>query len=100
MKYYVVAIEQIYDKDEKLSEYAPQIKKYDDFQSAETYFLTRGGEIANSIGTGANKHTYGDLRILNSCGGEERRYTIGSYIDVEALAKAEAEKEESEKSDE
>ena len=82
MKYYVVAIEQFYDKDGNLAEYAPEVKKYADFKSAETYFLTRGGEIANSIGEGASKHTFGDLRILNSEGSEQRRYTIGTYVEV------------------
>lgn len=82
MKYYVEALEQIYDKDGQLSEYAATTKKYDTFQSAETYFLSRGAEIANSIGTEANNHTYGILRILNSEGGEERRYAIGQYVEA------------------
>ena len=83
MKYYVVAIEQIYDKDGVLSEYAPAVKKYDTFQSAEVSFLSRASEIANSIGEGASKHTYGNLRILNSEGGLEREYKIGNYIKSE-----------------
>ena len=80
MKYYVVAIEQIYDKDGNLSEYASQPTKHNDLESALTKFYTRCAEIVNSLGTTANKHTYADIRILNSCGGEEKRDKIGTYV--------------------
>ena len=76
MKYYVESIEQYHDKDGNLVEIAPQTKKYDNFESAETYFLTRASEISNS-----SVHTYGLMIILNSYGGEERRYAVGQYVD-------------------
>lgn len=75
MKYYVTAIEQYYDKDGNLVESAPQPKKYDDFTSAETYFLTRSAEIANS-----SAHTYGFLHIYNSEWGMEREYKVRNYV--------------------
>lgn len=92
MKYYVVTIEQIYDKDGNLSEYSSKPEKKNDLESALTYFYTRCAEIVNSLGTEPNDHTFADIRILNSEGGEEKRDKIGAYIDAEALAKAEAEK--------
>ena len=76
MKYYVVAVEQYKDKDGNLVEIAPQVKKYDDFKSAETYFLSRSSEIANS-----SAHNYGYLHIYNSYWGMEREYQVGEYID-------------------
>ena len=82
MKYYVVAIEQIYDKDGQLSEYCSQPTKKNDLKSALTDFYVKCGNIANSIGTEPNNHTYADIRILNSYGGEEKRDTIGTYVEA------------------
>lgn len=82
MKYYVVAIEQIYDDNGNLSEYCPAPEKKSDLKSALTYFFKRCGEIANSLGTEPNNHTYADIRILNSYGGEEKRDTIGTYVEA------------------
>ena len=79
MKYYVTAIEQYTDKDGSLVEIAPTVKKYDDFKSAETYFLSRSAEIANS-----SVHNYGYLHIYNSYWGMEREYKVGEYIEPTA----------------
>jgi hypothetical protein len=79
MKYYVVAVEQYTDKDGNLVEIAPAVKKYDDFKSAETYFLSRSSEIANS-----SVHNYGFLHIYNSYWGLEREYKVGEYIEPTA----------------
>ena len=92
MKYYVIAIEQIYDKDGNPSEQSAKPEKKNDLESALTYFYTRCAEIVNSLGTEPTNHTFADIRILNSEGGEEKRDKIGTYVDAEALAKAEAEK--------
>ena len=81
MKYYVVAIEQIYDKNGQLSEYVSQPTKHDTLEAALTKFYTRCSEIVNSLGTEPNNHTYADIRILNSYGGEEKRDTIGTYVE-------------------
>lgn len=81
MKYYVVAIEQIYDKDGNLSEYVGQPTKHNDLELALTKFYTKCAEIVNNIGILPNNHTYADIRILNSYGGEEKRDTIGTYVE-------------------
>ena len=81
MKYYVVAIEQIYDQDGNLAEYSGQPTKHNDLESALTKFYTKCAEIVNSLGTEPNNHTYADIRILNSYGGEEKRDTIGTYVE-------------------
>ena len=82
MKYYVVSIEQIYDKDGNLAEYAGQPTKHNSLEDALTKFYTKCAEIVNSLGTEPNNHTYADIRILNSYGGEEKRDTIGTYVEA------------------
>ena len=75
MKYYVFALEQTLI-DGVYNEYAPAVKKYNDYQSAEVYFLTRLAEIRNSA-----SHVYGHLMIMNSKGGNERDYVVGEYVE-------------------
>ena len=82
MKYYVVAIEQIYDKDGQLSEYAGQPTKHNSLEDALTKYYTKCAEIANSLGTEPNNHTYANLRVLNSEGGLEKLDTIGTYVEA------------------
>lgn len=75
MKYYVFALEQTLI-DGEYNEYAPAVKKYNDFKSAETYFLGRLSEISNST-----SHVYGHLMIVNSRGGIEKEYIVGAYVE-------------------
>mgnify|MGYP007133776355 CR=1 FL=1 len=76
MKYYVFALEQTLI-DGEYNEYAPAVKKYNDYQSAETYFFTRLGEIANST-----SHTFGMLKIVNSKGGLLKEDSTGEYVET------------------
>lgn len=78
MKYYVFAIEQTLI-DGEYNEYAPEVKKYNDFTSAETYFHTRLGQLANSP-----SHSYAELKIINSVGGIMKKDTTGQYVEVNA----------------
>ena len=82
MKFYVLIIEQVKDKDNpsKINEYA-NVKKYNDEQSALVYFYTRCSEIANAIG---NTHYYGHIKVVNSKGGVIKQDTIGQYVEVNA----------------
>ena len=75
MKYYVFALEQTLI-DGEYNEYAPAVKKYNDFPSAEVYFLSRLAEIRNGT-----SHVYGHLMIVNSKGGNERDYVVGEYVE-------------------
>ena len=78
MKYYVMAIEQTLI-DGEYNEYAPEVKKYNDFSSAETYFHIRLGQIANSAA-----HVFAELKIINSEGGQMKHDCKGKYVDVDA----------------
>lgn len=77
MKYYVFAIEQTLIEGE-YNEYSPAVKKYNDYKSAETYFHTRLGELANS-----QSHVYAELKIINSRGGIVKKDSIGEYVEVD-----------------
>ena len=78
MKYYVMALEQTLINGE-YSEYAPTVKQYNNFKSAETYFHVRLGELANSA-----SHSYAKLEIINSVGGVIKHDTTGEYHDEDA----------------
>ena len=81
MKYYVVAIEQVYGEDGKVNEYMPkETPVFTDKNKAESKFFTRLGEIANNLGTETGKHAYANLRILNSEGGLEKDEKVGTYV--------------------
>ena len=80
MKYYVFAIEQTLIEGE-YNEYSPAVKKYNDFSSAQTYFFTRLGELANS-----SSHVYAELKIINSGGAIVKKDSIGEYVNVDAIA--------------
>ena len=81
MKYYVVAIEQVYGTDGKINEYMPkETPVFTDKDKAQSKFFTRLGEIANNLGTEPNNHAYANLRILNSEGGLEKEDKIGTYV--------------------
>ena len=75
MKYYVFAIEQTYIEGE-YNEYSPAVKKYNDMKTAQTYFFTRLGELANSP-----SHVYAELKIINSVGGIMKKDSIGEYVE-------------------
>lgn len=79
MKYYVMALEQTLIEG-TYNEYAPAVKKYNDFNSAQVYFLGRLAEIANSP-----NHVYAQLKIINSKGAEIDSYTIREYVDLDAV---------------
>ena len=76
MKYYIFALEQTYI-DGEYNEYAPAVKKFNDYKSAEAYFHTRLGEIANS-----ESHAFGALKIVNSTAGVLKEDTTGKYVEV------------------
>lgn len=78
MKFYVFAIEETLI-DGEYNEYSPAVKKYNDYKSAETYFFTRLGELANS-----QSHVYAELKIINSRGGIVKKDSIGEYVEVNA----------------
>lgn len=75
MKYYVFAIEQTLI-DGEYNEYSPAVVKKNDFNSAETYFHTRLGELANS-----SSHVFAELKIINSRGGIVKKDSIGEYVE-------------------
>lgn len=81
MKYYVVSIEQVHTEDGKINEYMPKdTPVFTDKSKAESKFFTRLGEIANNLGDEAGKHSYANLRVLNSEGGLEKEDHVGTYI--------------------
>ena len=79
MKYYVMALEQTLING-VYNEYAPAVKQYNDFSSAQVYFLARLAELANS-----SAHTYAQLKIINSKGAEVDSYIVREYVDLDAV---------------
>ncbi len=81
MKYYVMALEQTLSNGE-YNEFAPAVKKFNDFQSAQVYYLARLAELANSP-----SHSYAQLKIVNSKFAEidNNTYTIREYHDEDAV---------------
>lgn len=77
MKYYIVAIEQIITEEGKYSEYMSTPEKVDDKNLALSKYFTKLSNVSADLG---KNHTYMDIRILNSFGGEEKRDTIGTYV--------------------
>lgn len=76
MKYYIIAIEQII-KDGAYSEYVTS-EKVDDKNLAFSKYFTKLANVSNDL---EKNHTYMDIRILNSYGGEEKRDAIGTYVE-------------------
>ena len=75
MKFYIQAIEQIYDKDGNLTEYGTT-EKVGTEQEALTKFYKKLSDTSAAIG---KSHTYMDIKIINSLGGCIKKDAVGKY---------------------
>lgn len=75
-KYYIVAIEQTFI-DGVYNEYMSQPEKCNDLNTAMSKYYKKLSDASADLGV---NHTFMDIRVLNSEGGEEKRDTIGTYV--------------------
>lgn len=75
-KYYIVAIEQTLI-DGVYNEYMSQPEKCNDLNTAMSKYYKKLSDVSADIGV---NHTYMDIRVLNSEGGEEKHDTVGQYV--------------------
>lgn len=79
MKFYLDTIEQIIGEDGALTEYGAREKKNDE-QSALTAFYQKLSNVAADLG---KRHTYMDIKIVNSEGGCIKKDAVGAYQNEE-----------------
>lgn len=77
MQYYIYSIEQI-NKDGDYAEYGGT-EKVAEFTLAESKYYKKLSDVSADIGT---NHTYMDIRLLNSYGGEVHHDSIGKYVEA------------------
>lgn len=75
MKYYIVAIEQTNIEGE-LNEYVTT-EKVADINLATSKYYKKLSDVSADIGV---NHTYMNIRLLNSEGGQEKQDTVGTYV--------------------
>lgn len=78
MQYYIQTIEQIY-KDEAYSEYGGTEKVADENTALSKYY-TKLSNVAADLGV---SHTYMNIKLINSVGGEIKSDVIGQYVTEE-----------------
>lgn len=78
MQYYIETIEQIY-KDEAYSEYGGTEKVADENTALSKYY-TKLSNVAADLGV---NHTYMNIKLINSVGGEIKSDVIGQYVTEE-----------------
>jgi hypothetical protein len=75
MQYYIETIEQIY-KDEAYSEYGGTEKVADETTALSKYYK-KLSDVAADLGV---NHTYMNIKLINSVGGEIKSDVIGQYV--------------------
>lgn len=78
MQFYIQTIEQIY-KDEAYSEYGGTEKVADENTALSKYY-TKLSNVAADLGV---NHTYMNIKLINSVGGEIKSDVIGQYVTEE-----------------
>ena len=79
MKYYVIAVEQVHTES-GLGEYATKSDPMTE-KAARSAFYDKCASVNKDLSD--NGHTFMDIKIINSEGGQVKRDTLGKYVEAE-----------------
>ena len=79
MKYYVIAVEQVHTES-GLGEYATKSDPMTE-KAAHSTFYDKCASVNKDLSD--KGHTFMDIKIINSEGGQVKRDTLGKYVETE-----------------